>query len=209
MTSTPQFPGFVAGLDGGLNGALAVLETTTGHCVYRMTWLTREEKRKGGGNVTVYNNRDMWDMISPWADTTLFFLERAQAMPGQGVVSMFSTGYGYGLLRMALAASGARKRIIRATEWQKEILPPRKKGKVEKGKKASRNGFKVCQKLWPGLDLRDPRKPKARVPHDGICDALLIAEVGRRWVIGKNLCTGCGTEHTGGWDHCPENGGWV
>jgi len=41
----------------------------------------------------------------------------------------------------------------------------------------------ICSNLFPEVDLR--RNTRSRVPHSGICDALLLAEYGLRKYIDK------------------------
>lgn len=165
----------VCGLDPGLNGGIAVLSASTGECQFRASWPTEEVDGK-----TRYLLPEVYALIKACGgDRTLFCLERQQAMPLQGTVSMFSTGYGFGMLEMALVSLGARYHRVQPKAWQAvwaPFMPKRRK----KDKKASKYGYRICEKLWPELDLRDPRKPKARKPHDGICDALLMAEAVRR-----------------------------
>lgn len=99
-------------------------------------------------------------------------LERSQSMPGQGVVSVFNYGVGFGLLQGLLSALKIPYELIPPTSWTKDLhagLPQSAKPK-EKSRTAA-------ERLFPGLDLR---APGGRVPHEGLIDALLIAEWARR-----------------------------
>ena len=88
-------------------------------------------------------------------------IERAQAMPGQGVVSMFTYGRGYGALLMALTALGIRFDEITSPVWQ-TVMRCRSKGNKNVTKRRA-------QQLFPSV----------KVTH-AIADALLIAEFCRR-----------------------------
>ncbi len=104
------------------------------------------------------------------------FLERAQAMPGQGVSSMFTTGKGFGINLGMLAALQIPYTIVSPQVWQREMF----KGLPKDGKQTARI---VCQQLWPKVDWR--ASARCRVAHDGLCDAALIAEYGRRQLVQK------------------------
>jgi crossover junction endodeoxyribonuclease RuvC len=176
----------IVGLDPGLEGGWAALDADTGAVLGRGTWPTLElERKKAGGKKgykTVYLEQGMLDALR---DACLadggachVYLEKQQAMPGQGVTSMFSTGDGYGLLRMAVVALGVPWETVTAQAWQKVMMAGIPKAE---GTKASAQAHLVCARLWPGMDLREPGcGPRVRTPHSGICDALLLAEFGRR-----------------------------
>ena len=61
--------------------------------------------------------------------------------------------------------------VVSPTSWTKEML----RGVPGDGK--GRN-ILAAKRLFPDVDLR--KSDRARVDHDGICDALLICEFGRR-----------------------------
>jgi hypothetical protein len=96
------------------------------------------------------------------------FMEKVHAMPGNGVVSMFSFGENNGSIKTALAAAGLLERVvfIRPQEWQKSL------GCLTKGdKKVSK---KAAETMFPNLTITH-----------ATADALLIAEYGRRVVTGE------------------------
>ena len=96
------------------------------------------------------------------------FIERVAARPGQGVVSMFSFGTGWGLVRGICAGMGVPYELVRPQEWQKVMLAGQPKG----------SEYLVASRLWPNTDWR--ASERARTPHGGMVDAALIAEFGRR-----------------------------
>lgn len=162
------------GLDPGLDGGMAALTELPRAWV----WPTVELGRSGGGSKRAYDVGGMLELLRVASDLSKdshFFLEAQHSMPGQGVASMFSLGYGFGLLVMGLASLGRPWTLVSARTWQAEMLAgmPR-----NPGKKASAQAHLVCSRLWPRMELR--ASPRAQKPHSGICDALLIAEWGRR-----------------------------
>lgn len=182
----------VVGLDPGLSGGMAVL-AADGLPLFVAPWPVLEVPKSGGGEKTLYDLQAVKRLIlTPVlaGKRAHYVLETQQAMPMQGVTSMFATGLGYGILQMALVMANVSWEEIRSGAWQKVMFagmakpPPRvvQKGKragtLAKVKASSVLGPMVCQRLWPALDLRG--SPRAKTPHDGICDALLMAECVRR-----------------------------
>jgi crossover junction endodeoxyribonuclease RuvC len=100
------------------------------------------------------------------------FIERAQAMPGQGVSSMFSIGLGYGMWQGILAGLQIPFEVVSPQRWQKEMFVGVNKADT---KAASAT---VAQRLRPDVDWR--ASTRCRKPHDGLTDAFCIAEYGVR-----------------------------
>jgi crossover junction endodeoxyribonuclease RuvC len=165
----------VVGIDPGLDGALVAL--VNGQPIARACWPTLALKKSGGGTKREYDEPAVVALLRKVTDglNAHVFIEKQQAMPGQGVTSMFSTGYGYGMLRGILVALGVPWTVITAKAWQATMMAGMPH---PEGKKASSQAHIVCSRLWPGLDLR--ASERSRTPHSGICDALLISEHGRR-----------------------------
>lgn len=98
-------------------------------------------------------------------------LEKSQPMPKQGVTSTFNYGVGYGELRGTLLSFGFPFHEIRPAEWKKVILH----GEPDKSDKGT--SIRVCERLFPMVELVPER---CRKPHDGMAEAVLLAEYGRR-----------------------------
>lgn len=164
----------IIGIDPGAKGGLAVL-TDDGGVVFAvglpsLVGLVDE----------LVNLRDTREKDDP-----LFcFMEQAKAFPGQGVVSMFNYGTGYGQLIGVLTALRIRYELVPPHVWTKEMLAgshiPR--SSETKTKKDKTRNIEAARRLFPDVD--DVRKTK---PHEGVVDALLIAEHGRRRRMGGPL----------------------
>lgn len=102
--------------------------------------------------------------------STHVFLEQISSAPDQGVTSMFSMGYGFGLLVGILTCVGLPVTQVRPAEWKGVLL----KG-IPKEKLAS---CVIASKLFPSSE-EVFRGPRGGLDHN-IADALLIAEWGRR-----------------------------
>ena len=99
----------------------------------------------------------------------LVVIEKAQAMPGQGVTSMFNYGKGFGLILGVCEALGVPYRLITPQAWKKVVLAG-----TAKDKHAAIN---FVRRAYPSVNLTPGRKTK---PHDGMADAVCIAEYGAR-----------------------------
>lgn len=95
-------------------------------------------------------------------------LEHVGAMPGQGVTSMFSFGENFGFIKGLLVANELPYELVRPQKWKKEFGISGKNQSVE-----------VCKRLFPSVSLR--RTEKCRKDHDGMAEALLMAEYARRY----------------------------
>ena len=175
------------GIDPGLGGAVAWIEMSCFHAHVVPT--PTMAKGKSGRQ---YDMPACWDLLnkirlenqpSGW---TFICLELAQAMPpsvqgrAQGLVSSFNTGSGWGFWQGLLTAlPQCRWQIVHPRTWQKLILAgvPHAKGET---KSAS---ILVAKRLFGGVSLK--RTDKCRKDCDGMSDALLLAEHGRRIHSGK------------------------
>lgn len=95
-------------------------------------------------------------------------VEHVNAMPGQGVTSCFSFGQNFGFILGLLTAFRIPYELVRPQKWKKEFSCTSDKN----------TSIEVAQRLFPGADLR--RTQQCRKPHDGIAEALLMAEYARR-----------------------------
>lgn len=100
-------------------------------------------------------------------------IEHAQAMPGQGVSSMFKYGKNFGSIVAMTFCNRIPYELVRPVEWTREMH----KGLT--GDRAKQKSLAKIQQLFPEEDFRVSKK--AIKPHEGIVDAVLIAEYARRY----------------------------
>ena len=100
-------------------------------------------------------------------------LEKSQAMPKQGVSSTFKFGRNFGIIEGTLSALGIPFTLVRPTEWCKVIHEGTKAG----GDPKARSRMAVSR-LFPNVDLK--ASDRCRIQHEGMVDAILLAEYGRR-----------------------------
>lgn len=94
------------------------------------------------------------------------FLEKVGAHPGEGVVSSFTFGMGYGLWKGIIAAYHLPCTLVPPQRWKKEMM----EGVSDKEASLVR-----AQQLFPNMSDQICKKK-----HIGRSDALLICEYGRR-----------------------------
>jgi len=107
------------------------------------------------------------DSLSREHEASRCCLERVHAMPKQGSVSMFTFGQGYGWIMGVLDAFEISYQTIEPRKWKAEFgLNSDKAQSID-----------ICRKLFPAATL----VPNGcRAPHDGIAEAILMAEYARR-----------------------------
>ena len=147
------------GIDPGKDGAMAVITPY-------------------GQHFMVFNEAGYRDQLATFAmypymkpeDAPRAFcvVEHVNAMPGQGVTSCFSFGQNFGFILGLLAAFRIPYELVRPQKWKKVFSCTSDKN----------TSIEVARRLFPGVDLR--RTPQCKKPHDGIAEALLMAEYARR-----------------------------
>lgn len=150
----------IIGVDPGLNGGICLLGS--GYVpLFRMPTLP---SGKGSGKVLDENQIMVWfKRTLGKGESSHAFIEKATAMPKQGVVSMFTFGCGFGIIRGILVGLGIPYTLVTPQEWRKELLKGMPKGKG--------SSLIVANRLFPKAVIGK---------HDGMAEALLIAEYGRR-----------------------------
>lgn len=113
--------------------------------------------------------QDLLDFLEQYSEDSFCTLERVGGMPGNGGSAMFNFGKGYGHLQMALLALHIPTEDVTPNKWEKTYQ------------------LGTCGK-FTNTEWKNRLKAKAQqmFPHLGrqitlaTCDALLIAEYGRR-----------------------------
>lgn len=123
----------------------------------------------GKGLAVPYSDRELDNLcVIAKKYQAICCLEKVGAMPGQGVTSMFNFGVSYGYIKGVLEAYRIPYQEIPPQRWKKEFgLNSDKAASVE-----------VCRKLFPDVNLL--ATPRCKKAHDGMAEALLMAEYARR-----------------------------
>ncbi len=161
------------GIDPGLDGALVAIDGCG--LVVCIKDTPTVSVKKGKGQKRVYVDGDMvgvLEVLNSHNHVVMVGIENVHAMPKQGVTSMFSMGYGFGLWSGILSALKLPYERIEPVVWKKTIG-----GLVGEDKGQS---IIIARRLFPGASL-DRKKDHGRA------DALLIAECMRRKHSGPSI----------------------
>jgi len=159
----------VIGIDPGVDGGLAALQpgsaTWVPPVVIRMPTITvlvgkGKKRRLDGAAIKTF----LYLFESETEERTVV-LEKVHSMPRQGVASSFAFGETFGFLKGMCAMADIPLELVTPQEWKKEIL-----GGTNRDKGAS---ILRAHQLFPSAATQIGK-------HDGMAEALLLAEYGRR-----------------------------
>jgi crossover junction endodeoxyribonuclease RuvC len=141
------------GIDPGKSGGIAYIDA-----------------EKGVVRTMPYDSEELINLCQPLTgrNHVICCLEKVGAMPGQGVVSMFSFGQSVGYIKGVLESFRIPYQEITPQKWKKEFGLSSDKAK----------SAEVCGRLFPDVSLL--ASPRCKKPHDGMAEALLMAEYARR-----------------------------
>jgi hypothetical protein len=189
---------WIIGIDPGLKGALVLLKNGNVQDVAAMPLIGKE-----------LDLTELIAILEEWLGTDSehnyachIFIEDVHAIFGSSAAGTFTFGFVCGALRALVSSMKVPYTLVQPKKWQKVMyqgIPemrnaPKKLTKAELVAKSL--GEKVrtpkakgsintkamslvaAKRLFPNVDLR--KNTSCTVAHDGIVDALLIAEFGRR-----------------------------
>lgn len=163
---------YLIGIDPGLSGGIAVLDTG-GELISLNTMPTTLHGRRK----TVCVNR-LWELIDNHDHKlSTVVIESAQKFSA-GTNALTSTWFGFGRITALLELQKIRHEIVSSpATWQKMFWsrPKLPKGVKFDTKEAS---ISAAKRLFPAHDFIPTKRSKK--PSDGLTDAALIAEYGRR-----------------------------
>ena len=157
------------GIDPGKNGGIAAIYTEN-----RMNLAPVIEVHK-------YSDNDLLEIIGFYHKfiknceaEVCCILEQVHARPKQGVTSTFNFGMNYGFIQG----------VLRANDIPFELVPPQKWKKEFSCTSDKNTSIDVCKRLFPNVNLKASERCKK--DHDGMAEALLMAEYGRRHYNGES-----------------------
>ncbi len=109
----------IIGIDPGLSGAVAILQDKTVLGVYDMPVMSEGKKNK-----RQLNSAQLVNLIKENTkdDSEIaVVVEQVNAMPGQGVTSMFNFGQTFGAIKGLCAALGLPIFFVRPSKWKKHF----------------------------------------------------------------------------------------
>ena len=149
----------IIGIDPGLSGAIAILENNKVLNIFEMPVMSEGKKNKRQLNsaqlVTLLKENVSTD------EEIAVVVEQVNAMPGQGVTSMFNFGQTFGSIKGICAALNLPIFYVRPNKWKKHFEL------INSSKDASRT--KVIE-MYPSITTRLSKKKDVNK-----ADAVLIA----------------------------------
>ena len=149
----------IIGIDPGLSGAIAVLEDKKVLGIYEMPVMAEGKKNKRQLNSAQLVNIIKNNIIE--SEEIAVVVEQVNAMPGQGVTSMFNFGQTFGAIKGVCAALELPIFFVRPSKWKKYF------DLINSSKDSSRT--KVIE-MYPSLSSQLTKKKDVNKS-----DAILIA----------------------------------
>ena len=109
----------IIGIDPGLSGAIAVLENNKVLNIFDMPVMSEGKKNKRQLNSAQLVSL-LRDNLEPNKETVVV-VEQVNAMPGQGVTSMFNFGQTFGAIKGVCAAMELPIFFVRPAKWKKHF----------------------------------------------------------------------------------------
>ena len=109
----------IIGIDPGLSGAIAVLKDNKVLNVFEIPVMSEGKKNKRQLN-SAQLVKLLKDNIKDEEDVSVI-VEQVNAMPGQGVTSMFNFGQTFGAIKGICAALGLPIFFVRPSKWKKHF----------------------------------------------------------------------------------------
>ena len=151
----------IFGIDPGVSGAISVLENKKVIEVFDMPTMIDGKKNKKQVNGAQVTNIIKERLDSEKEKEIAVVVEHVNAMPGQGVTSMFNFGQSFGVIKGICSALSLPIYFVRPTKWKKHF------NLIKTNKDASRT--KVIE-AYPEISSQLSRKKDANK-----ADAILIA----------------------------------
>ena len=149
----------IIGIDPGVSGAISILESKKVLEIYEMPTMIDGKKNK-----RQVNGSQLANIIKETLNSnkeTIVVVEHVNAMPGQGVTSMFNFGQSFGVIKGVCSALSIPIYFVRPTKWKKHF------NLIKTHKDASRT--KVIE-IYPNISSKLSRKKDSNK-----ADAILIA----------------------------------
>jgi len=173
---------YYIGLDVGKRGGIAVIDER-GNIMVRST-------PQIAGEIDVHALRDF---LVSFEGEIHCAIEDVHSIFGSSAKSNFQFGRSLGILEGMVIAYDFPFTKVQPKVWQKEMWSGISPVLINTGKKTKDGNIKykadtkatsslACKRLFPSIDLRDTNRKtdRSKKDHDGIIDALLIAEYIRR-----------------------------
>lgn len=163
----------IIGIDNGLDGGIVGVEASGEIVLSKIMPTLKLGKGRDvdvcGIQAYMHNAKERYDQVQ-------VILEQA-TKHSPGVMALCSTWNTFGAITALLKLERIRYEVVQPQKWQRAFWA---RPKMAKGAKFDTKAaaLSAAEKLWPGRDWT--KSDRASKPHDGMIDAALIAEFGRR-----------------------------
>ena len=151
----------IIGIDPGVSGAICILNDGKITDLYEMPTMIDGKKNKKQVNGAQVTNIIKQKLNIHKNEDVIVVVEHVNAMPGQGVTSMFNFGQSFGVIKGICSALSLPIYFVRPTKWKKHF------NLIKTNKDASRT--KVIE-VYPEISSKLHRKKDSNR-----ADAILIA----------------------------------
>lgn len=151
----------ILGVDPGKTGGLIIISAESGRILNQMP--------------NIESPLDVYHFIKPYCGVLFAYVEKAQAMPKNGAVSMFNYGQGFGEILGVLTALEVPFELVPPATWTRSMLAG-----VPTSYQGKKRAALAVQRLYPSTCNQLYASHRSRKLHEGLVDALLLAEYGRR-----------------------------
>ena len=110
----------IIGIDPGLSGAIAILENNKVLNIFDIPVMSEGKKNKRQLNSALLVNL-LKENINNKEEEVVVVVEQVNAMPGQGVTSMFNFGQTFGAIKGICAALKLPIFFVRPSKWKKHF----------------------------------------------------------------------------------------
>ena len=161
------------GIDCGLDGGITLIDQK-GALISSMPMPTMPNGK--GRKIDLIELSNLFREIGRHPSNQMFIVENpgGHAPSAAGLRSMT---YSFAVIEVLLVSNILKHQIVLSQKWQKEFWS---KPKMPKGQKFNTKAaaLNAARQIWPEEKwLKSDRRTK---PHDGLIDAALLAEYGRR-----------------------------
>jgi len=166
------------GIDPGLSGGLAVVSDD--RIQFKIAMPTISLTTKEGITKTEIDRQGVLSFLKILPEHTHVVIEEQLAYRSQNIIASCTICKNYGIILMALTVAHMYITEVPPDVWQEHfgIVSVKKAG----GKTTKEQALEVVKAIFPNVDLF--ASERSTKEHDGITDALLIAEYGRRRDVG-------------------------
>lgn len=178
MSLTERSPDVLA-IDPGLDGAIVRIDKD-GKIVKVDLMPVFESVKTTGSKKSKKREvdiRGLAKILQKHVDVSHAYLEKVGSMPKQGIASAFKFGRYYGACEMGLAAINLPYTLTTPQSWMKIMHLGISKEYEPKTRSAM-----ALSRSFPDVELKDYASTKKA--REGICDAFLLAQYGRKQILG-------------------------